>query len=503
MPYTYPSNDFQRPEFVRSLLGSVWTHIYDPGRSLIDDRVRARTEFEEQNHRNLLEAAAAVSRYTVPIYHTENWYAFYLLESQINNNDAALWRFDDVDLPAFDASPGFQFDVPLVTGEFTFELPTGVVDIPLISNRITDSSRVLTKNLDFRVDSTRNGIIFKQNPFSDELFATRDVFENGVRVDKELVLWLFRPQIDWDLVYQHFGYVLDLELPASEPYRDLVNCIMDGIAGGTALEQVECMVSMMTGIPLVRDRAETVTDIRKDALHLLVTTDQHVYKHNLTSTAVVAIGDELVAGTPLITGFEQLTPSSGQTSANLPALVMGGGMLSNDFRGELIFENTAVALSVTGAVGQERIEFSLGGHPLDVELFWDTVHARRLTYNTSLFDLMLAETAPLASTINPLEFLLANILRNNVVIFRVNAVDFTEFALGLGPSKLLRRITPPHITLLLVIELSPFSDSVTIDNVDDSQMGTFDAMEPLLETIAAANVDVSCFTIRNASFTCH
>jgi hypothetical protein len=88
------------------------------------------------------------------------------------------------------------------------------------------------------------------------------------------------------------------------------------------------------------------------------------------------------------------------------------------------------------------------------------------------------------------------------VIFIVDAADFSDDALGLGPSATLRRIVPPHTTILMVITLSGFSDSVTMENVDDTVMGTFDGMEPLTDSVTQTNVS-SYFSCRKVAFTCH
>lgn len=501
MTYTYPSNDYQRPKFIRSLLGSIWTNFYE-GRPLIDAIVRARADIEQQSHANLKEAEACVGRRTLPVFHKQRWYNLPILLSDLNTTDASLWRFDDPDLPTFNGSPEFRFDYPLASTEYTWQLPSDIVDVSLVTNRITDPSVVLTKNLDFRLLSDRGGLAFYSNPFNNSLFTQRDLFASGVVSDKELSLWLSCLEIDWDLVYIHFGYVLGLKMDASEAYKEIVNCVMDAIAGGTALEQIECAYSMMTGIPLVREQQETIEDIATDATHLLINTDKHVYKFRPTATAAVAEDEIVYDGQSLITGFERLTPNRGQSSSKLKAIVLGKGLLTNIFNGELGFENKSVPVRVSGTPDNERVEWEISGHPLDVELFWDVVHDNRLTYGQSLYDLLKAEDGPFPATVNPMEFMLENVLRNNTVIFIVDAGDFGDDALGLGPGATLRRIVPPHSTILMVIELSGFSDSVTLENIDDSEMGTFDGMEPQADSMTQSNVS-SYFSCRTVSFTCH
>lgn len=501
MTYTYPNNDYQNPKHIRALLGSVWTNIYE-GQGLIDAIVRARADIEQQSHDSLKEAEACVSRNTIPLYQTRRWYKLAIRESDLNSTTASLWRFNDADLPDLDGSPAYRFDYPLASTEYMWELPADVVDISAITNRITDPSVILTKNLDFRILPDRSGLAFRDNPFADVLHGQTDIFENGEIVDSEITLWLCCVEIDRELLYTHFGYVLGLRIATSEAYKQLINGIMDAIVGGTAMQQVQAVYAALTDIPVVIDPVESVEAVSADALYTLIITDKHVYKFNPTVTVDVVVGDIVYGGQSLVEDFVSLVPARGESHASLPGITLGKGMLDNIFTGELGFANATATVDVTGAVDSERVEWELNGHPLDVDLFWDTVHANRLTYSQSLYALLQEYYGTVPTTINPMEFLLAHVLRNNTVIFIAKAAAFGTNALGLGASATLRRIIPPHVTILFVLELPGLTDCVTMDNVDDADLDTYTGMEPLDDEITEANTEtyVKC---KHVSFTCH
>jgi len=498
--FQYPTNDLDNPSKLLSLLGSLWYETYD-GRQWLLDRIQTTTENAQQTHRNLTEVAASVARTTIPVFHTENWYAVRLRESELNNNDAALWYFDDADLPPFNGSPPYFFDVPRTTDNYVFELPEEIADCWLISNRLQDPSVVLHQGTDYQLQADRNALVLRENPFENELIPQLPIYTDGEITDNEILLWFFRSDIDKQLPWYHLGYVLGIQLDSSQAYLDLLNAAMDAIVGGTGVGHVEAVASMMAGVPLVQVTGEVVEDIYTDANHTLVITDKQVYKHSTAVTVTVTVGEELEAGQSMSDAYELHDFRRGELADSLTGLAMGPGMLSPEFFGEVCFKTQISDVRVTGVAGSERVEWDLGGHPLDVEHFWDIVHTRRLTYDQSLYEL-LTQDGPIATTINPLQFLAENVLRNNTLVILLRAESFGDNALGLAPARLLRRITPPHVAILFILELPSMSDSVNIDNIDDTSISTFDGMPVLSDTFDDDNADESSFAAKNVSFTC-
>ena len=497
MTFVYPADDLDDPQKILALQGSWWSNVYD-GRGLLLDRMQAKTDREKQAQIEADELFDSISRLTVPVFHTENYYAIRLLASEKNNNDAAMLRYDGEPQGDYDGSPQHYYDVPL-QNDCVFALGD-IVDTYAISNRITEPSVVLHKNIDFQIDREIGALVFRDDPFANPLIPQTQIYQDGIVVDQEIILWAFRAKFDREHIHQHFGYVLSYKQDSSEPYRDAVNAALGAIVGGTALSDVERLAERMAGIELVRETGEVVADIAQDALHLLVITDKHVYRFPRTSTASVAVGDVLQAGQPLTTAYELWEFRRGEVSENVAALALSKGILGTGYFGELLFENTAVPLVVSGATGQERVEFEVKGHPLDVEKFWDTVHTNRLVYGQSLYELLRAQ-GPLPATINPMEFVVSNLLRNNAFAIRLSVAGFGHNALGLSPGMLFRRIIPPHSTLILIVELPPLNDSGTMA-LDDTGMASTVSTETGNTPATPQNLDDTGFTAKVVNFTC-
>ena len=260
MTYVWPSNDLQDSKKVLGLLGSFWSDLYT-GKEVVEDIVKVNTKLAEQSHSDLMEMVATNSRYTIPITHTENWYALKIKKTDVNAGDTGLWRFDDTNLGDFDESWDFAFNVAAATTEYAITLPSNLVKVNLIQNAVTSPTAVLHHDIDFKLDLANKEIVFKSNPFDNTNITQEPVFKDGVVDTYEITLWLFKAEFDDDYVYEHAGYVIDTKDTSSLEYRDAVNAAMDAIAGCSALEQVENLISAYTDVPLVKEKTETVEDI--------------------------------------------------------------------------------------------------------------------------------------------------------------------------------------------------------------------------------------------------
>jgi len=472
--WTYPTDDLDNARKTLSLLGSLWTNAY-AGVDFLEARVDARHQIARQAHDDALQAGELISRIDMPIWHRRNWYAMSIDASDMAAA-AAIWYFDDDDLPDFDAAPGFTFDSSQITGATGTAAPLDLHDVLMITNRITDPSVVLHKDIDYTI-STEGNLVFYADPFDNTLFPQATEFADGEVSETQIVLWLCRSEFDWDLVYNHFGYVIDLQLSTSAGYKDLVNQVMDAYVRGTAQLDVERMVAAIYGIPLVLEEEETVEDIWSDSRHLLIITDQHAYEHRLGATPIVSIGDTVVAGQPLIDAFVAHDLRDGTDFPAVPAITLPMGFLDPDFEGEISWENTTVAVTVTGAAGSERVEWPLGGLTSDVTAFWDTTHQRRLVYGTSLYELLGTYYGTVPTTINPMEFLVTHVLRNNCIVVVIQTSGISEDALNTSHETWLRKIIPPHVALIVIIELPTLAGSVTMGGGNSMETGL--GAEPL------------------------
>ncbi len=530
--YAFPNTVYDQPGNLLAVLGSWWADTYS-GRDQVAAVVQGKAQVENQSMLDLLELLASLSRFTVPIYHTDNWYPLYLLASQRNDAQTSLLRYDGS--ATYDA--GNRYDIPTARAFHAFPRPANMVAAPLLMNRFVAPTMTQNSGIDYILAD--NAIIFRSNPFDDPRVATRVVYKDGIPVDTEALVWVFNGQFDWDTIYKQFAYVIGMRLKSSLGYRNLMNAVYDSMVGGTTRATMLQAFSAMTGVPLVQEDAETIVDIVTDSVNLIVITDLSVYKFGLAALPIVSIGDKVVRGQALTDALRFDELNRGIVPPGLKSLAIGPGLLATCFYADLVFEDRFVPLVVDthDPSGYTKVSWDLGGFPLDVQEFFDEMHSRgvaeasrpvdpceglkktiRYPANTCdevevigrrgtmahYLDLRVESVGePTASqlprTINPLRFLVENILRNNAFIVRIKAASANSNGVGLHNVRLLRKIMPPQTAMILIVDLTAAKDSVTVDRISE-RIETFTGMTPLYSTID--EIHDSRLTVRVVNGTC-
>lgn len=491
MPDTFPANDLQRPERLHALLGSFWLDQY-AGQAQIRAFCEAAGEALQQTWQNVRELEQLAGRETCPIWHTDRWLKVTLLESELGSQPMTFGDGHAFGIYTAGGQPLFgSGDV----SHYAFTSPD-IVSVQIITNRITDPSRTLLNGIDFRLE--HGLLVFRENPFdSAEEFQVQTVFTDGAAADRELTLWLWRSQQDWTYLQDHWAYLLGLDLPSVPAAREVFNAEYDAITGGTALEQIARLLQAATGIPLALSD-EIVEDITLDSDGLLIITDRRIYRYAADATALVAIGDAVVAGQALVDTLQIYQLNQGVLPTDVRAIAAGPGLLGPGYLGELVFHNEDTALIVESDLeGNTRVSFALSGFPLDVEAFWDAVHAQGLARGQTLAWLLdtragtptsepTAESLP--ATINPAQFLVENVLRNNALLVTVNATALGVSALGTQWLRRLRYLVPAQSLLLTILTLPLTDGSGIIGNASD-ELDNAPAMEPLESAFTATSPD--------------
>lgn len=523
MPHIYPSSDFDDSQKMLSILGSFWTRTY-MGIDQLQSYAVAKGQLETQTYQDILEAIASVCRFTVPLFHRDNWHLLALRESEMNTATTNVRRFDEE--PCVDFDSGDLFDAPALRPYFRFARPAQLVTAPLIFNRMTTPSLSLARDVDFVMPEDEQTIIFRDNPFENSLIPTRPVYADGIVVDRELALWVFRGDFDWEHVYNHFGYVVDLKLKSSAGYRDLVNAIFDAIVAGSPAAALDLAFSCIVGAPLVRNPEETVEKILHACDALTIITDKEVYKFSALADSTVYEGQTVYVGDTLTNQLRIDELNRGEAPDGLQFLSLGKGFLLNCFYGDLLFENKEVHLSVDAnhSSGYTFCSFGVGGFPADVHHFFEEMHRRGIVaaeaYTGSdpctrgrkqgtlahLLDRRVnspdePEPQHLPATINPLEFLVANVLRNNAYLIRIKAGTLGRRKLGLYNLRHLRRLIPPHSAVIVVIEMPSQSEVFSAVEQISEAIRHYQGLGTMTDEVAATSL-MERITIRLVSGTC-
>lgn len=497
--YTYPSNGLERAQFLLGLLGSHWTNVYQ-GNELVEQYVFARAQEELQTFQDLTELVATSSRFEVPIYHTDNWYFLVIKESELNS---LILKYGEG--AVYGDQPNgtlYKYGEPNViqTGlGYSFPVAADLKSCRNIFNRLSRPSLTYQRGVDFTLSE---GVIsFASNPFDDSRVAIREVYEGSDVVDREAGLWVFKGEFDWEHEFYHFGYVLGLRLESSAEYRDFVNAVLDAIVRGTSEKELQLAIAAITGTPVVVDAEETVELIKTDLRYKIVVTDKNVYKFQTSATVIVEVGDTVYAGDQLVDTVQFFDLNRGETP-DIFAVTVGLGFLPGGFADGLTFLNKDVPLDVTTELGRTKVTFELGGLPTDVERFWTLVHEKGVADGTTLANLLDGRlepsTEPIAAnmpaTINPLEFLIENVLRYNAYIVKIK-VSNARGGLSMHNTRLLRKIVPPWTAMILLLELES-DETIEMDGEGTEEAPGY---SETTESFIGADVEEESITPSNVS----
>jgi hypothetical protein len=480
---TFPANTLDDRDALLALLGSFWARLYG-GRDLLRSILFARAQEERQTQQDYAEMVQALSRFTTPVYHRDNWYQLTILQSEMNSQPA---RYGEGYV--YGNQPDgelVRYGQPVSRRDYVVPVPEELRQVLLITDRVTSPSVSMFVGVDFVLESGR--IRFAENPFENENLVQEPVYTGSEVTDWSISVWLNQSDWDWRYLYRHFGYLLGYEKRSSLSYRDFINAVLDGWVEGTSRRHLEAIFAAILGSPVAAGD-ETVEQVLTDRNHLLVISDKTVYAFAKSATAVVAVGDTLTAGQQLTDTVTFYEFTRGET-IDLSQLTLDTQFLLPGYASGLSFPNEEVPLVVEEDVdGKTKVSFQIGGMPTDVDQFFDQLHSRAAELGQSTLAELLdvrgdgqtqqPTAASLPATINPCQFLINNVLRYNFAAVRLKlSADTAQAAqdLQLLDARVLRRLIPPWQALLVLIELDAGGESSTLtDSVADGFGSEVDA----------------------------
>ncbi len=454
------TNDFQDPSKLLSTLGTFWNGLYG-GTEFVKTFIKARNRLELQTHRNVQELVACQSRFNVPVYHLDDWYAMRIKRSELEENNTYGLDEDYSGPIVYGGRSVFTYTI----GESTITIKSKLKRVLNISDTIVNPSTLLTNGIDFTYQDLT--FTFFDNPF--DTFSVKPIYdEDGEVEDEEIVIWMYQAEFDYKYIYNHYGYVIGFDVPSSENYKAIVNAVFDAALGGSSRLQIINVLSAITDIPVIKTDGEIVEVVGSDSNGKFVVTDKYAYRLASNATVIVEAGDTLHAGDFISTGLKVEDFKNG-IPEGLTSLVLGVDFLIGDFfLGTLEWLDTTESITVTENVsGKTKITWPLVGGTDDVIEWWNAIHANGVASGVSLANLMDTRENPvgeptalnLPTTINPLEWLVENILKYNTFLVRITADELGPNAVGLDQMEVLRYIVPPHQRMINIIDTVDLQNS--------------------------------------------
>ena len=484
MTVTFPSNYFDVATDFLGTMGSFWRYDFSDRGQLLAE-FDGLSELFQQHLQDHGEHVDLLGVATSPIFHRQRLWSMTVKQSEMNAGSATALRYYPgraVYGNQLDSNYGLQGQVFTYGGQgpsgglYAFDIPTTLRrGAYFVTNKLRNPDVVLISGMDFVIDTDVNGIFFTKNPF--ELgFEQRPVLDDdNDQTDTEITLWFWNTDWEWDYLYKQHGYAYGIEAKSSSYYRDMLVAYQRMITRCNSVPDMMLFLSGAVGIPVALE-AETVELILTYVDKKQIITDMNVYEGPVNATVVVAVEDELVYGDPLFDTIELIELSGASYDiSTVDRLPFSRNFLSGGYIGELTFENTIVSLDWGGYDGDGKavVTFEVSGYNDDVEAFWDTTLANgKLAGKQTLAEMLDTRTNPIGQpnvanipeTINPLDYVIDNIFKNNLFLIRVKSEDCGVNAPGLSFAKLLRNVVPPHTTFILIVKaVIATPEQITID----------------------------------------
>lgn len=453
----FPSALDNKEQILR-LLGGFWNYTYE-GQDLLAEALKARWNLTKQIFERLQEASDCRSRLNIPVFRKENWRYFSISSKDVKNFPNTYGEggtYDD----------GSLFGIRSASLPFICPFPKEISNCRVITNRLTNSSLTLVGGLDFFINKTNDTIRFTINPFDDERINKQNT-EDGY---EEVILWLYKPEIDREYLFYHFGNIINMWAESNKEYKQLINNVFDSLCDGTSIGKTLDAISISTGIPLAKG-VETVEYVEEDKLSKLVITNKFVYSFSKNSEILVSPGQELHQDQALSDGFTYQELNTGSTPVGVSVLSVSPEVLNQKTISDLGFVNADKITYVSKSLdGKTKITFDIGGHPFDVDNFWKEVSRREVASGKSLASYLDTrankegepEASNLPSVINPLSFLCQNLFRHGGLVVKIKAKAVNPTAAGIDKLSYVRRLLPPHSHVFLILSLPAIEEAVDL-----------------------------------------
>lgn len=541
--FVYPGTDLDRGKNLLNLLGSFWADLYTAKDQTASYVTSTALELN-QTYKNLLETLASISHRHIPVFHNETLTPIVLRESELNSALTNIEKFDrqslstEVDLQ-FDVPPNSElYAFPLKTNlarvgylfnKITFPTATLTTDIDFVIDR--ERQAIIFARNPFETPA------FLRQKTATDVELTLWGFSADYDYDYVLNQFGYALGITLrssegyrELTSAVFSALVDGG--ASSAGLDRAISAITGIPTATEFEKVVEITRDRGGVLIITDK--TVYRFQ-DCVEPVVVIGQELRPGDYLIRGFEIIeffdgrnystadDDEVlctsVAETLLTTNqYETLTTETDDEIAltfnqevcarvrpDLNALTLDRGMLAACFWGDLVFENKEVPLEIdeNHPSGYTYVKFSVGGFPADVERFFDEIHLRgiaaletaaeecppvrvRGTLAQVLDNRKNSETEPtrknLPKTINPLQFLIENVLRNNVFVVRIMVSALGPDGLGLYNIRHLRALIPPQTAMIVVFEITPTTEHITPEYLSED-ITYFTGAEPRYDTV--------------------
>lgn len=489
-----PVDQLKTADELFSGLGGFWTRIYSDT-DLVRDYCKGSGELAAQVYLEFLEATAMLGLPGFPVFKRERIVPVVLRKSQrdmVSGGNLYLGR-PDINLGPQDNPdyhPGTVFHLggsamPINTVGYPISSVKAAGQLGYLCNTLLSPTKVLARNVDYRIDGGDLMINSAKDPFEDlASYPHRTVYDSATGAeDVELVLWLTDVLHDKEWLRHSYGYISEFQQASSDAYRSQLEALWALRTAGSDVARVRVSLAGLLGIAAVQSDNETVSAISacSDG-SIMVATDKQVYRVGPDETMLAGItigatlqrGDYLTETVRLYSSLDtrRFYASNGyplsQFLLDVPRLYIPKGMIGvPSLRAGFALGWEEVDLVYEGETvgGNPKLKFSIAMDPADQSAYWSAVWTACDRSGVDLIEALNeyvtnpSPTVPgtVVGRINPLKFYMDNFLGVNLSIVVVDFGAISAYSTSLEQLGGLENLLPAH-TMVLIVLLKTLDD---------------------------------------------
>jgi len=272
--------------------------------------------------------------------------------------------------------------------------------------------------------------------------------------DELIILWVYQAVIDNLELYNNFGSLLSINLPSSQSYKELLKNIINISVEGPTIKTLNTAVAALLDLPVIIESSEVVEELYGDSNYQYVITDKNVYRVQPQQelNRAVVVGGALVAGTQLTSGISiidtVIDPRWWLNEIPTNKLALAGHVFAANTKNQLIFENKPTQITYVDGV----LNFPVIGRAADVASFREYLN-RPEHLPDLLKKLTFTSGKDGAISVSPVDFLFANVFRNNVLLVKLEFYSSAQMGKFFELFPVLQPYLPPHVYILLYLTL--------------------------------------------------
>ena len=222
--------DFENFHVLHKALGDYWYLLFG-NTEQVGTYIDATVEMYKQISQEMRELTNSLSRYDIDVFRTYRNYPIKVKKSEFAEYSKVLPEYNG----EFIFNGKIHFDIPVIIKP-RIKVPSNIVSVGSLVNRLNSPTIEIT---DIEV---KNGYIeLPFNPFNEDFFIEEESNE------EQVTIWLKDVKLDYEDLYTQYGYALDIKLPSSERYKDIINTYTNCLVNGGSKDNILNFIKAVTG----------------------------------------------------------------------------------------------------------------------------------------------------------------------------------------------------------------------------------------------------------------